>query len=66
MKTYGKWRYTSIHPVEVSGKFHAPATLPPGEKSYGTHWIGGLVGHSVDLDAVAQLLPGIEHRSSSQ
>jgi hypothetical protein len=30
--------------MEVSGQFHAPATLPPGEIGPGTHWIGGWVG----------------------
>jgi hypothetical protein len=27
--------------MEVSGKLHAPAALPPG-KSHGAHWIGGV------------------------
>jgi hypothetical protein len=33
--------------MEVSGQFHAPATLPPS-----TRWIGGWVGPRVGLNAV--------------
>jgi len=25
----------------VSGKLHSPATLPPMERTPGTHWLGG-------------------------
>jgi hypothetical protein len=38
--------------MEVSGEFHAPAALLPGEGAASTHWMGGLVGPSVDLDAI--------------
>jgi hypothetical protein len=38
--------------MEVSGQFHAPAALPPGESAPGTHWIGGWVGPRADVDAV--------------
>jgi hypothetical protein len=34
----------------VSGQFHDPATLPPGKRAHGTHWIGGWVGHKTGLD----------------
>jgi hypothetical protein len=36
----------------VSGQHHAPAALPPGERSPGNHWIGGSVDHRVGLDYV--------------
>jgi hypothetical protein len=35
--------------MEVSGQLHAPADLPSGKEP---HWIGGLAGSSVSLDAV--------------
>jgi hypothetical protein len=38
--------------MEVSGKLHALAALPPRERALGTHWIGGWVGPRVGLDAV--------------
>jgi hypothetical protein len=38
--------------MKVNGQFHAPAALPPGESAPCTHWMGSLVGPSVDLDAV--------------
>ena len=35
--------------MEVSGQYHTPAALPPGE-DFGIHWIGGWVGPKVGLD----------------
>jgi hypothetical protein len=45
--------------MEVSGKFHAPAALTPGEGAPGTHWIGGWVGPDAGPDDVEKwkLLP---------
>jgi hypothetical protein len=40
--------------MEVGGKPHAPAALPPEERAPGTHSIGGWVGLRVGLDAVAK------------
>jgi hypothetical protein len=39
--------------MEVSGRLHASAALPPGKKPC-THWIGGWVGRRAGLDAVAR------------
>jgi hypothetical protein len=36
----------------VSGQFHAPAALPPGETAAGTLWIGGWVGPRAGLEDV--------------
>jgi hypothetical protein len=38
--------------MEVSGRPHDPATLPPGEIAFGTHWIRSWDGPGVALDAV--------------
>jgi hypothetical protein len=38
----------------VSGQRHAPAALYPGERTPGTHWIGGWVGPRAGLDAGAR------------
>jgi hypothetical protein len=38
----------------VSGQRHAPATLYPGERTPGTHWIGGWVGLRDGLNAGAR------------
>jgi hypothetical protein len=38
----------------VSGQRHAPAALYPGERTPGTHWIGGWVGTRAGLDAGAR------------
>jgi len=40
--------------MEVSGKLHALAALPPGEspKAPGTHWIGGWVCPKAGLDTM--------------
>jgi hypothetical protein len=53
----------------VSGQFHAPAALPPGERASRTHWIGGIggwVGPRARLDVVAKrkflTLPVLELR----
>jgi hypothetical protein len=49
MRTY-RWVEVSLHhswprhQMKVSGRLHAPATLPPGKEPHGTHWIGGWVG----------------------
>jgi hypothetical protein len=40
--------------MEVSGQLHAPAALPPGGGSPGTHWIGGWVSPRAVLDAVVK------------
>jgi hypothetical protein len=40
--------------MEVGGQLHAPAALPPGKKSPGTHWIGGWVDARAVLDAVVK------------
>jgi hypothetical protein len=40
--------------LEVSGQRHAPAALPPGKETPGTHWIGGWVGHRAVLDAMVK------------
>jgi hypothetical protein len=36
----------------MSGQLQVPTALPFGEKSPGTHWIGGRVGPRADIDAV--------------
>jgi hypothetical protein len=52
----GEWSYSSA--ILVLGarwrcdELHAPAALPPKERSPGTHWLGGRVGPRVGLDAV--------------
>jgi hypothetical protein len=38
--------------MEVSGQIHAPAALPPGERTPDTHWIGGWVDPRAGLDDV--------------
>jgi hypothetical protein len=48
----------------MSGQLHAPAGLPPGKSSSGTHWIEGRMGPRVGLDNVVRRkilpLPGLE------
>jgi len=39
--------------LEVSGQFHALATLPP-EKSPSNHWLGGWVGSRAGLDVLGR------------
>jgi hypothetical protein len=36
-----------------SGQLHAPAVLYPGERTTGTHWIGGSLGLGAGLDTEA-------------
>jgi hypothetical protein len=51
--------------MEVSGQLHAPAALPPGEITHGTHSIGGEVGPRASLDDVEKrfwTLPQLELR----
>jgi hypothetical protein len=47
----------------MSGQFHAPAALPPGERAPGTHWKGGWMTQ-YGLNDVEKIkiftLPGIE------
>jgi hypothetical protein len=38
--------------MEVSGHFHAPATLTLRERIPGAHWMRGWVGHKAGLDIV--------------
>jgi hypothetical protein len=38
--------------MQMSGQFHAPATLLLQERAPGTHGIGALVGPRAGLDAV--------------
>jgi hypothetical protein len=38
--------------MEISGRHHASATLPPGKDPPGTHWVGGWVGPTASLNAV--------------
>jgi hypothetical protein len=50
--------------MEVGGRLHAPAALPPG-KNPGTHQIGGWVGPRAGLDVLGEEknllpLPGFE------
>jgi hypothetical protein len=50
----------------MSGQLHAPAALAPGERSRGTHWIGGWVDPRADMDDVEKrkflILTGLELR----
>jgi hypothetical protein len=56
--------------MEVSGQLHAPAALPPGEGTPGTHWIGGWVDPKAGPDDVEKrkslTLPGLELRPFSR
>jgi hypothetical protein len=40
--------------MEVNGQLHTPAALPSGERTPGTLYIGGWMGPSAGLDAVAK------------
>jgi hypothetical protein len=40
--------------MEVNEQLHAPAALLSGERSLGTHWIGGWVGPRAGLDTVVK------------
>jgi len=40
--------------MEVSGQFHALATLPPRERACDSQWIGAWVGSRASLNAVAK------------
>jgi hypothetical protein len=40
--------------MEVGGQLHAPAALPPGVRTPGTHYTGGWMGSRAGLDAVAK------------
>jgi hypothetical protein len=50
----------------VSGQLHASAALPPGERTPGTHWIGGWVDLRAGLEDLEKRkflnLPGLELR----
>jgi hypothetical protein len=70
MKTYGGtdvWIHVFLTSAQVgSGQLHAPATLPPGKRASGTHWIGEWIGPRAGLDDVGKkqllTLPGLELR----
>jgi hypothetical protein len=52
-----EWLYRSTfpcywHELEVSGRLHASAALPIGERAPDTHWIGGWVGPEASLDDI--------------
>jgi hypothetical protein len=55
-----------LHYLEVSGEFHVPAALPPGERASFTHLIGGWVCPTAGLDDTEKwkflTLPGLELR----
>jgi hypothetical protein len=36
--------------MEVSGELHAPAALPPGERTFFTHSTGGWIGPKTGMD----------------
>jgi hypothetical protein len=38
--------------MEVTGQFHTPSALLPGERAPDTHWIRGWVGPRAGLDDV--------------
>jgi len=40
--------------MEMSGRLHAPGTLPRAEGALGTHCLGGRVGPRACLDAVVK------------
>jgi hypothetical protein len=54
--------------VLAGGEWSAsrPDRITPGERTYGTHWIGGWVGPRAGLDDVEKrkflILPGLELR----
>jgi hypothetical protein len=51
--------------MEVSGQLHVLATLPRGDRTPGTHWIGGWVGPRASLDAVAKRkIPSLHWKSN--
>jgi hypothetical protein len=56
----GEWKYSLIildfGTSVVSGQLHAPAALSPGERTPGTHWIGGIVGPRTRLVFVEKRL----------
>jgi len=40
--------------MELSGQFHAPDAIHPGERALSTHWVGNWVGPRAGLYAVAK------------
>jgi hypothetical protein len=74
VNTYGgEWRYSSTI-LDLCTRWRWSASRPgpfaPGDRAPGTHWVGGLVGSRVDLDAMENRknllpLPVIEPRSFS-
>jgi hypothetical protein len=40
--------------MEVSGQLYAPAALPPGKETPGTHWIVDWVGPRAALETVVK------------
>jgi hypothetical protein len=36
----------------MSGQLHAPVALSPGERAPSTHWIGGWLGPTADLEDI--------------
>jgi hypothetical protein len=51
--------------MEVRGKLHAPAALPPGKAPPGTDCIGGRVGPRAGLDAVVRRKIPSSYRDSN-
>jgi len=50
--------------MEVSGQLHGPDHFTPGERTHGTHRIGGWVGPKADLDGVAKRKNPCPYRES--
>jgi hypothetical protein len=54
-----EWRYSSTHSLTSAldgdeWSASRPSRFTPRERTHGTHWIGGWVGHRVVLDAVVK------------
>jgi hypothetical protein len=51
--------------MDVNGELHTPIALIPVEIAPGTHWIGGWVGPSIGLKAVAMRKSPCHYRESN-